>query len=401
MSKRAGHLVAIGALCAAALLPGTGSAHPGHAGAGGQAGIPKGFIASLASPLQAEAVDTLFAAPRAAQAQDPLPAGPCTEKAKSSMPIGEGHQHDDIASHAFRCRMEEVAFLSLKQQLGDRENVILGEIDVQKDLAAVSVTYPRAGVLFFDVSDPAKPKYLSRWDGTECDQLVIDINCGAFVDISEDGKTAYLSVQKLTSAADRAPRPERREPGRAGCGGHRRDEPRGAGARPDLPDRGRGRDPHRALAHDPRRSLDLEQAPCPRRVRDLEPERRRDRHRQGRARERQAVPAHRAPGSDHHLRRGDDRQQRGARHLHPERPDRQSHLPLRRRRLHHRLLRLRHHRPLSARARGGVGPDAGVRRGLVRPHDRRDLPRQQALRDHAGRAVPPEGRRARTAASPR
>ena len=207
MSKRAGHLVAIGALCAAALLPGTGSAHPGHAGAGGQAGIPKGFIASLASPLQAEAVDTLFAAPRAAQAQEPLPAGPCTEKAKSSMPIGEGHKHDDIASHAFRCRMEEVAFLSLKQQLGDRENVILGEIDVQKDLAAVSVTYPRAGVLFFDVSDPAKPKYLSRWDGTECDQLVIDINCGAFVDISEDGKTAYLSVQKLTQLPTVPPDP--------------------------------------------------------------------------------------------------------------------------------------------------------------------------------------------------
>ena len=123
------------------------------------------------------------------------------------MPIGESHKHDDIGSHAFRCRMEQVAFLSLKQQLGDRENVILGEIDVQKDLAAVSVTYPRAGVLFFDVSDPAKPRYLSRWDGTECDQLVIDINCGAFVDVSEDGKTAYLSVQKLTQLPTVPPDP--------------------------------------------------------------------------------------------------------------------------------------------------------------------------------------------------
>ena len=114
------------------------------------------------------------------------------------MPIGDGHKHDDISAHNFRCRMEQTAFLPLKQELSDRENVILGEIDVQKDLAAVAVTFPRAGVLFFDVSDPAQPKYLSRWDGTECDQLVIDINCGAFVDISEDGKIAYLSVQKLT-----------------------------------------------------------------------------------------------------------------------------------------------------------------------------------------------------------
>ena len=189
-------------------MPASGSAHPGHAGAGAQAvGAPKGFISSLASPLQADAVDRLYASSRAAQAQEPLPAGPCTEEAKSSMPIGGSHKHDDIGAHAFRCRMEQVAFLSLKQQLGDRENVILGEIDVQKDLAAVSVTYPRAGVLFFDVSDPAKPKYLSRWDGTECDQLVIDINCGAFVDISEDGKTAYLSVQKLTQLPTVPPDP--------------------------------------------------------------------------------------------------------------------------------------------------------------------------------------------------
>ena len=198
LTKRVGHVIGAAALCAAALMPASGEAHPGHVAGGAQGGIPKGFIASLASPPQAEAVDRLFAESRAAQTADPLPAGPCTGKAKSSMPIGETHKHDDIAAHHFRCRMEQVAFLPLKQQLGDRENVILGEIDVQKDIAAVSVTYPRAGVLFFAVSDPAKPKYLSRWDGTECDQLVIDINCGAFVDLSEDGKTAYLSVQKLS-----------------------------------------------------------------------------------------------------------------------------------------------------------------------------------------------------------
>ena len=140
-----------------------------------------------------------FALPAAAaQAQAPLPAGPCTEAAKGSMPVGDGHAHSDIAAHDFRCGMEQVAFLALKEQLADRENVILGEMDVKADIAAVAITYPQAGVLFFDVSDPASPKYLSRYDGTECDQLLIDINCGAFVDLAPDGRTAYLSVQKLT-----------------------------------------------------------------------------------------------------------------------------------------------------------------------------------------------------------
>lgn len=193
-------------------MPSSAPAHPGHP----YGGNPKGFLASLASPAQANAVDRLFARSRAAQTPDPRPAGPCTDRAKSAMPIGEAHKHDDIAAHQFSCRMEQVAFLPLKDQLGDRENVILGEIDVQKDLAAVSVTFPRAGVLFFDVSDPARPKYLSRWDGTECDQLLLDINCGAFVDVSEDGKTAYLSVQKLTFVGGVPPDPN--SPNQSGPG---------------------------------------------------------------------------------------------------------------------------------------------------------------------------------------
>jgi hypothetical protein len=190
--------IAAGLLCGAALLPAIGSAHPGHV-TGGTAPsyLQNGFIASLASAPQERAAEQLGRS-SAVQPPAPTPPGPCTDKAKASMPIGAGHKHDDISAHAFQCRMEQVAFLPLKQQLSDRENVILGEIDVQHDLAAVAVTFPRAGVLFFDVSDPAQPKYLSRWDGTECDQLIIDINCGAFVDLSEDGKIAYLSVQKLT-----------------------------------------------------------------------------------------------------------------------------------------------------------------------------------------------------------
>ncbi|HEX6388654.1 MAG TPA: hypothetical protein VFZ89_04395, partial [Solirubrobacteraceae bacterium] len=177
-------------LAAAAAQPAVATAHE-SAGYSG-----KGFLGSLATAPAATAVETLFA--RSQPRQAPTPAGPCTDAASRSMPVGEGHDHKDIDAHAFKCRMERVAFLPLTEQLGDRANVILGEIDVAADIAAVAITYPQAGVLFFDVSDPANPKFLSRYNGTECDQLLIDINCGAFVDLAEDGKTAYLSVQKLT-----------------------------------------------------------------------------------------------------------------------------------------------------------------------------------------------------------
>ncbi|MGH2944203.1 MAG: LVIVD repeat-containing protein, partial [Solirubrobacteraceae bacterium] len=137
---------------------------------------------------------TRFATPR----QAPLPAGPCTEAAARSMPVDAGHRHDDIAAHDFACRMEQVAYAPLTEQLRDRPNVILGEMDVKADIAAIEITYPQAGVLFFDVSDPAGPRFLSRYNATECDQLLQDINCGAFVDLAPDGRTAYLSIQKLT-----------------------------------------------------------------------------------------------------------------------------------------------------------------------------------------------------------
>ena len=155
-----------------------------------------GLFGNLAGVRQANAAEALtrFATPR----QAPTPAGPCTDEAAKSMPIGEGHNHSDIKQHGFSCRMEQVAFESLTAQLKDRPNVILGEMDIKADIAAVAITYPQGGVLFFDVSDPAKPMFLSRYNATECDQLLEDINCGAFVDLSADGKTAYLSIQKLT-----------------------------------------------------------------------------------------------------------------------------------------------------------------------------------------------------------
>ncbi len=182
-----------------ALLPSAAAhAHPGeaHAVAAQSTLQSRGFFGSApgAARAAAAAETSRFATPR----QAPSPAGPCTDAAAKAMPLGDGHDHSDIAQHAFACRMEQVAFTSLTDELKDRPNVILGEMDVKADIAAVAITYPQGGVLFFDVSDPAKPVFLSRYNATECDQLLEDINCGAFVDLSADGKTAYLSIQKLT-----------------------------------------------------------------------------------------------------------------------------------------------------------------------------------------------------------
>jgi len=178
-------LLAAAALFAAA----SASAHEtGYAG--------KGAMGGLATAAEGLAAADLFTS----RPVPTTPAGPCTEQAKAAMPVGDGHDHTDMQQHGQRCGMEQVAFLPLLEELGMRKDVILGEMDVKADIAAVAITFPRAGVLFFDVKDPSDPKFLSRYDGTECDQAVIDINCGAFVDLSADGKTAYLSVQKLSGA---------------------------------------------------------------------------------------------------------------------------------------------------------------------------------------------------------
>ncbi len=192
------HRSILPALVAMAALAGPVASAAAHGTNGrGQPYAGKGALAGLATPQQAAFAAALPDTSQRLQ-DTPAPAGPCTEAAKASMPVDQPHKHDDIAAHRFSCRIEQVAFLSLKEQLADRPDVILGEMDVQADIAAVAVTMPRAGVLFFDVKDPARPRFLSRYDGTECDQLLLDINCGAFVDLAEDGKTAYLSLQKLT-----------------------------------------------------------------------------------------------------------------------------------------------------------------------------------------------------------
>jgi len=133
--------------------------------------------------------------------------GPCTEAASKSMPEGEGHDHSNLAQHRFRCRMRQVFFDSLEDELGARQDVVLGEMDVKKGLAAVAVTFPESGVVLFDVKNPAKPRFLSWYRGSECEQAAMDINCGAFVDISPKGDVAYLSVQSLSIVPGGLPKP--------------------------------------------------------------------------------------------------------------------------------------------------------------------------------------------------
>ena len=186
----------LGLLAASALAH-----HPGRETAGGP---PKGgLLGSFFAPEPAE--PEMFPPDQGARDRAAANPGPCTAAAAGAMPDGDPHDHQQIASHRFRCRLQQTEFLPLNEEVKrifGREDVVLGEMDVKADIAAVAVTFPRGGVLFFDVKDPTKPKLLSSYRGGECDAQPIDINCGAFIDLSADGKIAFLSVQNLSSFPD-------------------------------------------------------------------------------------------------------------------------------------------------------------------------------------------------------
>lgn len=127
------------------------------------------------------------------------PSGPCTSAARGAMPEGPGHDHADVTQHRnLRCRIEQKAFLPLTEELAARPDVVLGEMDVKSDIAAVSVIWPEGGILFFDVKDPASPKFLSWYRSTQCESAALANNCGAFVDLSADGKTAFIAQQSIS-----------------------------------------------------------------------------------------------------------------------------------------------------------------------------------------------------------
>ena len=131
------------------------------------------------------------AAPAQATVENP---GPCTTAAANGMPNGEEHDHNETSQHqGLLCRIRQVSFLPLTgAELTGVENSKLGEMDVKAGIAAVAVQEPIGGAMFFDVKDPANPKYLSTYLHAECG---LGDNCGAYVDLSPDGKIAVLSVQ--------------------------------------------------------------------------------------------------------------------------------------------------------------------------------------------------------------
>jgi hypothetical protein len=136
------------------------------------------------------------------------PPGPCTEYARRVMPAHEGHDHQDINQHRFQCEMETVAFEAMTDQIAARPDLAFGEMDVKGDLAVVATAYPESGFVLFDVSDTSKPKFLSWYRSDECEGLVIDVDCGAFVDLSPDGKRVYISVQQISVVPGGAPSPK-------------------------------------------------------------------------------------------------------------------------------------------------------------------------------------------------
>jgi hypothetical protein len=125
--------------------------------------------------------------------------GPCTEKAARAMEEGDGHSHADVTAHkGLLCRIKQVAFTDLRTEMAARPEVVLGEMDVKSGIAVISTIYPEGGLLVFDVKDPANPVFKSWYRGMACEGVAIANNCGAYVDLTADGKTAVLSVQDIS-----------------------------------------------------------------------------------------------------------------------------------------------------------------------------------------------------------
>jgi len=196
------HAVITALLCAAAWLA-LSTAAQGHGGGSAAPAVLPGvpaFSANLFGSRSPQTAVRAGAAPRAIDGTDAstFEGGPCTGAAKGAFADGDGHDHLDVSQHRFACNMQQIAFLPLVKELAGRPDVVLGEMDVKADIAAVAVAYPEGGALFFDVKDPRNPKFLSWYRGGECEGAVIDVDCGAFIDLSADGKTAFLSTQNTS-----------------------------------------------------------------------------------------------------------------------------------------------------------------------------------------------------------
>jgi len=126
--------------------------------------------------------------------------GPCTAAAaKAFRAHDDGDDHSRVEDHkGLACRLEQVFFSDLRTELAARPDVVLGEMDIKAGIAVVATIYPEGGFLVFDVKHPAKPVFKSWYRGMACEGVILALNCGAYVDLTADGRTAVLSVQTLT-----------------------------------------------------------------------------------------------------------------------------------------------------------------------------------------------------------
>lgn len=140
----------------------------------------------------------------AALAVLPARAAPCAPpNAPDPMVEGTGHDHANPTQHNFACGLRQVAFDQLDGLVPEPQ--MFGEIDVAGNIAVMATAFPDAGFIVFDVSDPARPVALSRYFGPNCEAVAYDIDCGADLKLSRDGRTAFLAIQN-TSRVPGVPR---------------------------------------------------------------------------------------------------------------------------------------------------------------------------------------------------
>ena len=297
--------------------------------------------------------------------------GPCTTLTRAAMPASPEHgDHLDIHKHDFSCRMPKVFFDPLTEVLKDRPDMVLGEMDVKGNLMVIATAYPESGFLLYDISNPASPKLLSHYRGEECENVVNDTDCGAYVDLSPDLKRVYISVQQIYGATTFNPssRPLAAYPGVEVVDI----------SMPTLPVLIQTQPVTSIGGTHTTRSFTVPESggEGPREPGEYI------------VSVANSVGSRDPPGAPVRLARpaAADAGRRDARHLHPGGPDPQAHAALRGGRVHDGLLRLGHHGADRAGPAGRVGPDARVRQRLVRPHDRRHRAQRQAHRDDAQRA---------------
>lgn len=146
----------------------------------------------LRSLVVAVSVAAAIAFPLAAPAaREPAPCAP--PAAADPMPEGGAHDHADPAMHRFQCGLRAVATLDLTTAVPEPQ--MFGEMDIAGDIMVMATTFPDAGFLVFDVSDPTKPAMLSRFRGPACERET-DLDCGADIKITPDARTVFLAIQR-------------------------------------------------------------------------------------------------------------------------------------------------------------------------------------------------------------